>query len=107
MVHHAHGKKKKVLSALVLYGSRPGLYGGLSHLCVQGPDKKGQVLQVLKSLPIRLLSRRINITVQVVIESRKSFSFGGRDGRLPRQTRDWRRWRTLHFPEGRRSESGG
>lgn len=27
--------------------------GGLSHLCVQGPDKKGQVLQVLKWVPIR------------------------------------------------------
>lgn len=49
--------------------------GRLSHLHIKGHDKKGQIYQVLKLVPIRWLSRKINITVQVVIELRKSFSF--------------------------------
>lgn len=37
--------KNKVLSAITLYGA--------GHRGVQEPDKKGQVLQVLKWVPIR------------------------------------------------------
>lgn len=49
-MHVGKKTKNKVLSALMLYDAGQG---GLSHLCVQGPDKKGQVLQVLKWVPIR------------------------------------------------------
>lgn len=59
---HMGEKKIKLVSALRLYGCRPVLYGALAHLHVQGPDKRGQVLQVLRWFPIRSLSRRINIT---------------------------------------------